>query len=197
MTTRLGRTDPFAIVFVCTGNRARSALAEAIFRREAAGVDIVVASVGTMDVGPLPPFDLALEAGRRLGVDLSNHRATPLREVDLSRADLVLGFEVSHISAAVVEGGAHAERTFLLEELVRLLDVPNGKTSPCGDARRAIATADSRRIRTRPDPALVIDDVIGKPPRAVWETATAIDLAVRRLVALLFDVDGAVSSSTR
>lgn len=179
--------DVFEVVFVCTGNRARSALAEALFRRHSAGVRTSVSSVGTLDVGSLSALADAVEAGCRLGVDLTGHRARALRRGDLSTADLVLGFEPFHVSAAVVEGDADPAHAFLLGELVMLLDdVPSG-FDPISHARAAIADADSRRVRYRPDrSAPVVRDPLGKPAKVMQRTAAEIDGLVRRVVVGLF-----------
>src|SRR5680860_173255 len=111
----------FEVVFVCTGNRARSPLAAVLFDRYSEGVDVRVHSVGTLELGSLPALPRAVEAGRDLFVDLSGHLTRSVRDVDLSSADVVLGFESFHVSAAIAQGGAHPERTFLLRELVALL----------------------------------------------------------------------------
>lgn len=181
------REDAFEVVFVCTGNRARSVLAEALFRRHSVGVRAVVSSVGTLDVGPLPALPHAVEAGRRLGVDLTRHRARALRHTDLSSADLVLGFEPSHVLTAVVDGDAGPARAFLLGELVMLLDDGAPGNDPIARARRVVGDADSRRVRYRPDRAApIVRDPLGKPAKTMLRTATEIDLLVRRLVLGLF-----------
>lgn len=181
------RDDVFEVVFVCTGNRARSALAQALFRRHGTGAPAAVSSVGTLDVGPLPALPDAVEAGRRLSVDLTGHRARALRRANLSSADLVLGFEPFHVSAALVEGDADPARAFLLGELVMLLEEVAWQHDPIARARAAIADADSRRVRNRPDRAApVVRDPLGKPAKVMLRTATEIDLLVRRLVLGLF-----------
>lgn len=182
-----GREDVFEVVFVCTGNRARSALAEAVFRLYTTEFRTSVSSVGTLDVGSIPPLPYAVEAGRRLGVDLTGHRTRSLRHTDLAPADLVLGFEQSHVSAAVVDGGAEPARAFLLGELVMLLDEVAWGNDAIARARGTIADADSRRVRYRPDRAApVVRDPLGRPARIMFRTAKEIDLLVRRLVLGLF-----------
>jgi protein-tyrosine phosphatase len=181
------RDDVFEVVFVCTGNRARSALAEALFRRHSRGARTSVSSVGTLDVGSVPALADAVEAGRRLGVDLASHRARALRHVDLSSAGLVLGFEPFHVSFAVVEGGADPARTFLLGELAMLLDGRASAHDVPAHPRAAVADADTRRLRNRPDRAApVVRDPLGKSPKVMRRTAEEINGLVQRVVLGLF-----------
>ena len=104
------------VVFLCTGNRFRSPLAAAIFEEAAAqhGVPVAVESAGTLDVGSRPPFRETIKQAERLGYDISSHRSRPARDVDLSTADLLIGFERSHVAYAVVDAGVAAERAFTL-----------------------------------------------------------------------------------
>jgi protein-tyrosine-phosphatase len=181
--------DAFEIVFVCTGNRARSPLAESLFRRYASGLNTHVSSFGTYDVDGLPVLSGALEAGTRLGVDLSGHRARPLRQASLESADLVLGFEPSHVSAAVIDARANVDRTFLLGELVSLLEEAPTSDDPYLRARSAIAAADARRVRSRPDAAKALADPIGQPAAVVERISLEVDELVRRLVRGLFGIE--------
>ena len=183
----------FEVYFVCTGNRARSAIAESLFRKYANGVGTVVGSFGTLDVGSLPALPGAVEAAQRLDIDLREHRSRVLRRGSLAGSDLVLGFEPSHVSAAVVDGGADIGRTFLLGELVANLTPAIVEAGPLARARFLVSVADARRVRTRPDPAYAISDPYGTSPQAVQSVADEIDLLVRALVRGLFglpsDVD--------
>lgn len=115
-----GRRE-FEVVFVCTGNRARSPLAAEIFRRHSGDLPVAVKSVGTLDLGPVPALPQAVWAAGMLGIDLAPHRARPLLDGGLAAADLVVGFEPIHVAAAVVKGGAVRARAFLITELAELL----------------------------------------------------------------------------
>jgi protein-tyrosine-phosphatase len=188
--------DLFKVYFVCTGNRARSVLAESLFRRYADGVDAVVSSFGTLDVGSLPPLPGAVDAAQRLGADLRSHRSRTLRRGSLSRSDLVLGFEPAHLSAAVVDGGADIGRTFLLGELVANLPPAVVDADRVSRARFLVSVADSRRVRTRPDPAYAIADPYGMSPQAMQLVAEEIDRLVEALVHGLFGPAGSDAQHT-
>ncbi len=176
----------FYVVFVCTGNRARSPLAEALYRSYSGSADTTVTSYGTTDVGAAPPLPQAVEAAARLGIDLSSHRARALRRASLGDADLVLGFEPFHLAIAVVDGGAPPANTFLLAELASLLEAPLADGDEVARARAAVAFADSRRVRSRPSRAATLGDPLGRPDEVMVSTAERIEELVRRLVNGLF-----------
>jgi len=64
------------ILFVCTGNSARSQMAEGLARALAPGAE--VASAGTHPVGVNP---LAVEAMRERGIDITGQRSKKVEEV--------------------------------------------------------------------------------------------------------------------
>ena len=89
------------ILFVCTGNTCRSPFAEAVARREG-HVDVESAGLSAY-AGDQPPDD-AIVVARELGYDLSSHRARPVTEEMLERAEVVVGMTAAHVTA--VGGGA-------------------------------------------------------------------------------------------
>jgi protein-tyrosine phosphatase len=179
-------TDQFEVVFICTGNRFRSAIGEAMFQRLTEGLPVRTTSAGTLDLGPVGVLPEALELAPSLELDLSRHRARCLQNVDMSEADLVLGFEYHHLSAAVVDANAQRERTFTVPELVTLL----GQEAPVFDggdpiahAREAVRRADAARSGGyRPE----VPDPLGGPPEVFRTTALEIQDLTGRLSGLLF-----------
>lgn len=110
---------PSRIVFVCTGNRFRSPIAQAAAARVTAGLPIVVTSCGLRAEAGRPPLPAATDAAERLGLDITHHRSRGL--TNLAESDLVVGFEFIGVAGAVIDGGALPERTFMLTEAVELL----------------------------------------------------------------------------
>lgn len=64
------------VLFLCTGNSARSQMAEGLLR-EMAGDRFEVLSAGTNPVGVNP---LAIEAMQEIGIDISKHRSKNVTE---------------------------------------------------------------------------------------------------------------------
>jgi protein-tyrosine phosphatase len=179
----------FEIVVVCTGNQFRSPIVEGLLRSSAHRLPIRVASVGTANLGPARALPEAIELASEFGVDLSSHRARALQNVDLSGADLVLGFEGAHVAEAVVEANAAVDRTFTLVELVELLpriESPN-EDDLVARARTVVARAHAARPRTgMPSADVQIRDPLGRSPRVYRETAARLRELSRRLLEGLF-----------
>ena len=74
------------ILFVCTGNSARSQMAEA-FARHYGGGRVEVASAGTEPRG-LNPY--AVEVMRERGIDISHHASKPFSEAQARTMDAVI-----------------------------------------------------------------------------------------------------------
>lgn len=180
--------DTFEVAFVCTGNRARSVLSEALYQRYAVGFDTCARSFGTLALGGAPALEHAVEAGGRLGVDLRAHTSTVLARGVLADADLVLGFEPHHVAAAVIDGAASPARVFLLREFVDLLEPASCAEGSAQHARNRVAAAHERRANpaSRSTARFVIQDPAGRPANVMYATATEIEELVRRIVRGLF-----------
>jgi protein-tyrosine phosphatase len=179
------------VVFVCTGNRARSPLAKALLRRRLSDLlSVDVSSAGTLRLDGAPALPAAVRAARRLGIDLAEHRSRALGSGSLASADLVLGFELFHLETAVA-AGARPERSFLLSELVALLPPDGGAGDPVRRARTAVRRAHARRLGSGAPGATAIGDPVGRPESTMRQTALEIDALVSRLALALFDRAGA------
>lgn len=103
------------LLFVCTGNTCRSALAEALARREAIerGLgDVEIASAGTSAWDGAPASDGALLVAMERGLDLASHRSQQLTRELVQSHDVVLGMGPHHVERAEALGGEG--RTHLL-----------------------------------------------------------------------------------
>jgi protein-tyrosine phosphatase len=178
----------FEVVFLCTGNRARSPLAAALLRHHAGAAEIAVRSVGTLDLGPLPALPEAVKAGVHVGVHLDSHRAATLRPGELAAADLVIGFEPFHVSTAVMDGGAPRERVFSILELVELLEqVDAGGSFPVEERDpRAILARANALGRGSFLAAPAVADPIGRPQKDFDHTAAQLDELVEVIARVLF-----------
>lgn len=156
------RVAPFRVAFVCTGNRFRSALAEAAFRTATTGLPLEVSSYGVLDLGSAPPLPQAIQAATAHGLEISAHVARPLVTADLSEVSLAVGFEAHHAAAAVEIAGAPVERVFLLLELVELLDRVHVGFAADPIERAVTALACAHRFR-HTDPASAIPREIPDP----------------------------------
>jgi protein-tyrosine phosphatase len=160
--------DIFEVIFLCTGNRARSVIAEAALRQATEGQSVTIRSAGVLDLRGKPALPEAERAAARYGLDLSQHASVCLTDADLGSADLVIGFQRDHVAAAVVDGGADPDTTFSFRELLRLLR-QLGPQRASGDPRALLAQVnDVRQGVASFDPDDEIADPIGSQ-QAVFE----------------------------
>ncbi len=75
------------VLILCTGNSARSQIAEGLFRH-LGGKEFEVFSAGTHPAGLVHP--LAVEAMKRRGIDISAQRSKSLSEFDGQQFDYVI-----------------------------------------------------------------------------------------------------------
>jgi protein-tyrosine-phosphatase len=105
------------VLFVCTGNTCRSALAEAIATRVAAERgfhDVEVSSAGTSAWDGAPASDGALLVGIERKLDLHQHRARQLNREIVAESDLVLAMGPHHAERIEALGGEG--KTYLLTD---------------------------------------------------------------------------------
>ena len=185
-------TKPFTIVLMCTANRIRSPLAESFLRAHLGDLPARVESVGVEGWEGQPAMPEAAEVALELGGDLSAHSARPLSAVDLSTADLVLGFESRHVKRAISDGNAPPERTFTLPQFVKCLeraDTPDGDDL-VARARAAVGLAHEQRSHgtggSRRTREIEIVDPLGGPKSAYRNTALRIRELCKRVSLGLF-----------
>src|ERR1017187_2312994 len=105
------------ILFICTGNVCRSPMAEALFRRAAAGRgEFRVFSAGLGAVDGQPPTAHSVEAMRELGMDIAGQRSRMLTTDLVRQPDYIFGMTHSHVDTIALLYPPAAEKTFLLRE---------------------------------------------------------------------------------
>jgi protein-tyrosine-phosphatase len=179
----------FSVAFVCSGNRFRSVIAEAVFNTMTSGLPVSVTSYGTLDLGPVGPLPSALREAEALGLDIAEHRARTLAGADLSTTSLVLTFERDHAVAAVDVAGARLEHVFILPELVLLLGRIRlvQRPDPIEQALENVARAQAGRHNgAPPDTIPVIEDPIALPEPAQRAIARVVYQAAESLAVQLF-----------
>ena len=105
------------ILFVCTGNVCRSPMAEGLFREITKDRDdLQVASAGVGAIRGQAPSLYAVEALRKLGIDISKVRSQPLSDALVEKTSYIFAMTRSHIEAICTMFPQAAEKTFLVTE---------------------------------------------------------------------------------
>lgn len=110
------------VVFVCTGNAARSVMAGAMLA--AHGREVRITTAGTHVIEGQPMSRRTRDAMQELGVDTDGHRSRQLSERDIEDADLVVAMASEHVLYVRRRHPAAAGRTGTLRRLCR--DLPHG-----------------------------------------------------------------------
>ena len=84
------------ILFVCTGNTCRSAMAEGIFKDIADLKKFQVSSAGLSAFSGGPAENNAIITCDKHGIDITNHRTTAIGEAHVNEMDLVLTATRAH-----------------------------------------------------------------------------------------------------
>ncbi|MGI6096727.1 MAG: low molecular weight protein arginine phosphatase [Dethiobacteria bacterium] len=105
------------ILFVCTGNTCRSALAHGLLQQKArdnAGPQIEVKSAGLAALEGLPAADFALEVLQEKGIDFFTHRSRLLTSELVEEADLILVMTRAHKEELLKRFPEARQKTHLL-----------------------------------------------------------------------------------
>ena len=120
-----------SILFVCTGNRYRSPIAEACFKKclQHAGTpgNWAVHSAGTWAKDGLPPVPNAIQDAKELGLEIYAHRSRQVDATILAQSELILVMESGQKEALQVEFPGMTDKIHLLTEMVETFpyDIPD------------------------------------------------------------------------
>jgi protein-tyrosine phosphatase len=185
-------SEEFTVLFVCTANQCRSAMAQAIATDElrrlgAGGLEFV--SAGTRALAGSPATDGTVTVLGERGLDLAGHRARELDASVLAGADLVLALAAEHTSTILAWERSASRRTFTLGGFVRAAaPVVRWARSP----DELVDLANEHRQELTDDDVL---DPVGQGEEAYRACADRLDELVRSLVRSLARV--AAPSSAR
>jgi len=127
------------VVFLCTGNAARSVMAGAIARTQRDDLEVVTA--GTHVVEGMPMSWRTRDALGALGVTADGHRSHQLRADDVAAADVIVALAPEHVAYVRRVHPAAAGRTVTLKRLARDLP-PSGGAGDLADRVSALGLAD-------------------------------------------------------
>lgn len=84
-------------MMVCVGNICRSPMAEALLQDSRPGLNVYSSGIGALAGKPADPIATQLMADK--GIDLSKHVAQQINSLLVTKADLILVMENSHINS--------------------------------------------------------------------------------------------------
>lgn len=119
------KSEPLKILFVCTGNTCRSAMAAAMLNDIAVKNDlnVLIDSAGVFAGIGERATDEAVKAMAKRGIDLSGHRTKPLTDELIDMADVILVMTSAH--KQLIESMAKGKVFTLLEYAGDEGDIPD------------------------------------------------------------------------
>jgi protein-tyrosine phosphatase len=166
------------VVFLCTGNAARSVMATIMFRSRDERHS--VSGSGTHALPGHPMSVRTRTALERLGLADPAHRSAQFDETDLRRASLIVAMAPEHVQWVRRVHPEAADRTVTLKRVVRTLAAPDSADVALLDRVRALDLA-SIEVEEWEE---VVDPAGGEQPE-FDACAREIDALIDQLIALL------------
>ena len=106
------------IMFICTGNICRSAMAHWMIEKQVKeqNKDINVYSCGVYAENYDIPTKEAIQVMKEYGVDLTNHKATNIRNSDIEDMDVILCATVNHKNMVISMYPELIDKVFTMKE---------------------------------------------------------------------------------
>jgi len=173
-------TEPFTVLFVCTANQCRSAMAEALAADELTGfpgAPLRFRSAGTNALAGSPATEGTVLTMEERGVDLLSHHARELSRGVLAEADLVLVMAEEHRRVVQAWERSAGRRTFTLMSFSRAI-AGRGAESP-----EVLVDLANEYGTTEPDDDVI--DPVGRGKAAHERCADQLEALIRPLVRVL------------
>ena len=110
------------IMFICTGNICRSAMADGMMKKliKENNIDAEICSCGVYaETGNGATYN-AVEAASEYGADISSHRATNIRESRITEMDLILCATMSHKQSVLYLYPELQGKVFTMKEYAKI-----------------------------------------------------------------------------
>lgn len=113
------------ILFVCTGNSCRSAMAEAYIRkriRDTGKEGVLVSSAGITPFPGMKAADKAAEVMKKEGADLSGHRTRRITDIEIHEADIIFVMDGLQRDFILKRDTSAAKKLYFLKDFRKIGD---------------------------------------------------------------------------